>query len=801
MRLLSISATVFLTILPVQAQNNPNLRLSPAALSFQAIQDGPPPVRQAISLVTLDASAIEYSLMVDGGSPGAPIPGWITVSPRRATTPTRILVTVDATGLASGSAPSARILVTDPTGVLIAPPIPATLDVVESPAALAVHPPVIRFRGQQGAVRSLEAPLSVLNSGSGEAPEFAVAVESESGWLRAGDVTCNPECRLSAIAQTRDLVPGGYLGHVSISSDIGDFEVAVPLAVSAVGPDLQVEPRGLRFEVRDGQTRTVDRSVRLVNSSFEPVEWLVEIPQGSDWLTTTPTTGAVRARDSDVVRFVVDPTGLGLGVHHALVRFRVLGRDIAQHVTVLLRVSESGQIGPTVSSEGFLFKTIVGQPTVNVRNLTLVTSSETEVRYQSSALVSSSVATSWLGVSPARGLATSDAPAQLIVSASGTELPTGVFDGKIDIAVDSGVVRSVNATLVVSPPANSACAPRDIAAAHISLLDNFETRVGEPTPVAVELSDNCGTPVDGAVVTVSFTTLDPEVTLTDTGDGIYAGVWVPITPTADLPVNQLELRARISAPGLRPTEWILTGSVLPDEEVTFLATDGVAHNAWPRIGGPLAPGIPVQIFGQELARGGLATRIENSRLPTQGIGTSVLAGLRPAPLYFVGPNQITAQLPAEMEPGREHQLIVNNNGALTVAEDLRINPVAPGVVTFPGGAAIAQDLSFNLINESNPIGAGEWVTVYLVGMGATDPGVPSGTLPPEAPPFAAAMVQPEITLAGRPITEIFFAGMSPCCVALFQTTFFIPPDTPPGNQRLTFRQGLIFANESTLPIK
>ncbi|MCP5118842.1 MAG: hypothetical protein GY953_49145, partial [bacterium] len=157
----------------------------------------------------------------------------------------------------------------------------------------------------------------------------------------------------------------------------------------------------------------------------------------------------------------------------------------------------------------------------------------------------------------------------------------------------------------------------------------------------------------------------------------------------------------------------------------LLFRDGVAHPFWRRIGAPLAPGMPVEIFGLGLARGGLVTRIENSRLPTSGIGTTVLAGLRPAALYALLPSQVNAQLPAEMRPGREHQLIVNNNGAITVAEDLRINPLAPGVATFRNGGAIAHDALFNLISESNPIGAGEWVTVYLVGMGATDPGVPS----------------------------------------------------------------------------
>ncbi|MCP5112521.1 MAG: hypothetical protein GY953_16975, partial [bacterium] len=182
-----------------------------------------------------------------------------------------------------------------------------------------------------------------------------------------------------------------------------------------------------------------------------------------------------------------------------------------------------------------------------------------------------------------------------------------------------------NSTFVVVPQENAICGATRLAAAHTGLPDNFETRVGEPTPIVLELSDDCGTPVSGATVTVSFSTRDPEVTLSDTGDGIYAGVWVPVSASNELPMGETLLRARISAPGFPFIESNLTGTVLDNDDFTMLAKDGVLHNAWRRKGGPLAPGMPVEIFGLALAPGVSSPQLENGRLPTSALGVSVFA--------------------------------------------------------------------------------------------------------------------------------------------------------------------------------
>ena len=70
-----------------------------------------------------------------------------------------------------------------------------------------------------------------------------------------------------------------------------------------------------------------------------------------------------------------------------------------------------------------------------------------------------------------------------------------------------------------------------------------------------------------------------------------------------------------------------------------------------------------------------------------------------------------------------------------------------------------------------------------------------------AEPFARPVTAPEITLAGQRVTNVGFAGMSPCCIGLFQMNFQVPPDTPSGNQPLVIKQGLVLANETTLPIQ
>jgi uncharacterized protein (TIGR03437 family) len=73
-------------------------------------------------------------------------------------------------------------------------------------------------------------------------------------------------------------------------------------------------------------------------------------------------------------------------------------------------------------------------------------------------------------------------------------------------------------------------------------------------------------------------------------------------------------------------------------------------------------------------------------------------------------------------------------------------------------------------------GAGALV-IYLTGLGATDPPLREG-LPAPAAPFLATRVQPSVFAAGQPVT-VFFSGLVPGLVGLYQINALLPTDVPP----------------------
>ncbi len=70
------------------------------------------------------------------------------------------------------------------------------------------------------------------------------------------------------------------------------------------------------------------------------------------------------------------------------------------------------------------------------------------------------------------------------------------------------------------------------------------------------------------------------------------------------------------------------------------------------------------------------------------------------------------------------------NGALTMPITVTVVPVAPGVAAYSDGSVIAQHSDYSLVNASSPAHPGESLMIYLVGMGATNPAVPSDTPAP-----------------------------------------------------------------------
>jgi len=181
--------------------------------------------------------------------------------------------------------------------------------------------------------------------------------------------------------------------------------------------------------------------------------------------------------------------------------------------------------------------------------------------------------------------------------------------------------------------------------------------------------------------------------------------------------------------------------------------------------GPVAPGSIVSIFARNIAP--ITPPAVCAEFCSTLAGVTLAINGIPAPLQFVGPNQINAQIPFEVAPGiatAERRMLSTS----PVAIQFLIAPAAPGIFA---GAIQNADGSMN--TPDNPAAAGSVITVYLTGQGAVRPPIATGA--PAPVDSSAQPVYPVTASIGASPAEVNMAALSPAAIGVFQVKLRVPP--------------------------
>jgi uncharacterized protein (TIGR03437 family) len=157
-------------------------------------------------------------------------------------------------------------------------------------------------------------------------------------------------------------------------------------------------------------------------------------------------------------------------------------------------------------------------------------------------------------------------------------------------------------------------------------------------------------------------------------------------------------------------------------------------------------------------------------------GINVRIGGQLAPLYFVSPTQINAQLPDSLTPRLPPwKLTVNREGLgnSTVAEtEVHVREAAPGL--FP----VVAHVDFSVVGRGEPAGSwpaapGEIVILFGTGFGPTQPPVDTGELPPFAAP---AQLPHRVFVGGQELApeQVLYFGQAPQFAGLHQVNIVLP---------------------------
>ncbi len=206
----------------------------------------------------------------------------------------------------------------------------------------------------------------------------------------------------------------------------------------------------------------------------------------------------------------------------------------------------------------------------------------------------------------------------------------------------------------------------------------------------------------------------------------------------------------------------------------------------------IAPGSLISIFGDELA---LSTAVASQTpLPRLLDGVTVSVGGIDAPLYFVSPRQINAQIPFEIS-GDSAPFVVVTPGGRSSEYTLTLVAAAPGIFTTTAdgnGKPLLFDANFALIDTATP---GDRVILYATGLGATDPPAISGHGGAEGEPLSRAAMIPQVYVGEQEAT-VEYAGLAPGFCGVYQLNVVIPEHLAGG--RVFLLSGGVQSNVTTI---
>jgi minor extracellular serine protease Vpr len=125
----------------------------------------------------------------------------------------------------------------------------------------------------------------------------------------------------------------------------------------------------------------------------------------------------------------------------------------------------------------------------------------------------------------------------------------------------------------------------------------------------------------------------------------------------------------------------------------------------------------------------------------------------------------------------------------------------PGIFTYGSNLAIAEASDYSLIGPNNPAIPGEPLVLYVTGLGPlNDPDLVDGYGAPTTSPFAET-VDPFQVAVDNEDCVVFFSGLAPGFVGLYQINFYLPQDAPSGNLQISIQSAYANSAVATLPVR
>ena len=219
----------------------------------------------------------------------------------------------------------------------------------------------------------------------------------------------------------------------------------------------------------------------------------------------------------------------------------------------------------------------------------------------------------------------------------------------------------------------------------------------------------------------------------------------------------------------------------------------------------ISPGALVTIFGHNLSDISGVVVANTDPLPYELANVSVLINGINAPLFSVAYNgtedQISVQVPYRTATGPGAALVEVFDYGQSVGT-LRTDSYDedPGIFTYQGSYAVALLYpDYSLLGPNNPAYPGDTIILYTTGLGPLSLNLRDGYGAPSSPP-AYTQDPFQVTVAGVPC-KVFFSGLAPGFVGLYQLNVQLPSNLPQGNLDIQITSPFADGNLAVLPVQ
>ncbi len=612
----------------------------------------------------------------------------------------------------------------------------------------------------------------------------------------------NPSLVTATVDATKLPGPGTYQAEIAVTSN-PTVIVPVTVVVRPAGPRLSVSQTAILFQSVSSGPFTISETVTITNEGDGTLNWsLSGLPS---WLTAEPDSGSVVSGPAgeDVV-LTADPSSFGSGINSALLTVSAPEASNNPQVVaaVLLTVPGATPATAEVSPNALVFVAVQGQGVPPSQTVAVSNVGGGTLSFNFNATITSPSGGSWLTLAGQGGVA----PGQFTVLVNPSGLPLGIYRATLTGTFTGGGQRVVEVVLFVVQagsalraqalglPGAAQCAPTGLELLATTIGSGLSLPVSFPRVLTALVVDDCGTAVNNATLVASVEGLN--IPLRTLGTGFYSGTWTPVSAADEVTVTFAALHPTL--PKAQRSFTVETAAAPGDVSLPLLFADGVVEGAGFTKRRPLSPGGIISLFGASFAT-------ENnfaSQLPLERelAKVRVRIGGQDAPLYFVGPGQINAQVPYEVSTGDSVPVATSVDGLLTAPQNYLIAAGQPGIFISGENAAILN-ASFQLVTPQNPVRAGDTIQIFATGLGAVQEQVETGA---PAPSFSTVKL-PVTVMIGGIDAAVVFQGLAPNFVGLYQVNAVVPAGVAPGNAvPLVLTQNGIVANPDrsvTIPVQ